>query len=77
MPKMKPISVIYRCYKYYINENFRDDLSKNLNCADVNLTYEKFENIYLKVLDRNAPCKIKMIRANEAPFMNKELGSLL
>ena len=68
LPKMKPISVIYRCYKHYINENFRDDLAKNLNSADANLTYEKFEKIYLKVLEGHAPCKIKMIRANEAPY---------
>ena len=73
LSKMKPISVIYRCYKHYINENFRDDLAKNLNSADANLTYEKFEKNYLKVLEGHAPCKIKMIRANEAPFVNKEM----
>ena len=26
------------------------------------------------MLDKHAPCKTKIIRANEAPFMNKELN---
>ena len=35
--------------------------------------YDKFEKIYLNVLDKHGPCKIKIIRANEAPFMNREI----
>ena len=34
------------------------------------LSYDEFETIYL---EKYASCKIKIIRANEAPFMTREL----
>ena len=45
---------------------------RDLNYADVNLIYEEFENIYLKVLDRHAPCKIKMMKRSR--LRNKYLS---
>ena len=73
LPKMKPKSVLYRCYKNFIVENFRHDLNKGLGAINATMGYDEFEKIYLNVLDKHAPCKIKIIRANEAPFMNREI----
>ena len=44
-----------------------------MDMNDANMGYEEFENAYLKVLNKHAPIKQKVIRANEAPFMDKEL----
>ena len=72
-PKMKPNFVTYRNYKNYDVNHFRYDLNISLSTAKTSLSYENFEDTYLSVLDRHAPCKTKIIRANEAPFMAKEL----
>ena len=35
--------------------------------------YEKFENIFLETLDKHAPQKSKVIRANSKPYVSKEM----
>ena len=72
-PKMKPNFVTYRNYKTFDVNKFRYDLNIAFITNKKSLSYEKFENIYLNVLDKHAPCKTEVIRANEGPFMNKEL----
>ena len=72
-PKMKPNFVTYRDYKYYDVNHFRYYLNIALSTAKTSLSYENFEDTYLSVLDRHAPCKTKIIRANKALFMTKEL----
>ena len=56
-----------------LNLSYSPTCDLNPNIPTKSLSYEKFENIYLNVLDKHAPCKTKVIRANEVPFMNKEL----
>ena len=73
VPKSHPSYVTYRDYKRFNNKSFRIDLSNKLNSINVYMTYEEFEEIYIDVLDKHAPCKQKIIRANEAPFMDKNL----
>ena len=63
LPKTKPKSVIYRCYKTFVVDTFRYDLTNDLRASNSTLSYD----------EKHAPCKIKIIRANEAPFMNREL----
>ena len=70
---MKPNHVNYRRYKNFDLHNFRYDLSIAMDMNDTNMIYEEFENAYLNVLNKHAPIKTKLVRANEAPFMDKEL----
>ena len=49
---------------------FLTDLQSNL--TNINI-YNSFEDIFLKVLDKHAPSKQKVVRANDKPFMNKEI----
>ena len=66
----KPKEVIYRDYKKFNNDTFREELGKaTILCND----YDDFETKYLKILDKHAPMKKKTIRANHAPFMSKGL----
>ena len=72
LPKMKPNTVIYRSYKYFNKCDFRYDLSKAL-FNQGNVGYDDFETILMNTLNMHAPMKRKVIRANGAPFMNKEI----
>ena len=69
-PKAK--TVTYRCYKKFNEADFRHDLEEQL--AKTNLqNCQHFEGTYLTVLNKHAPCKKKLVRANESPFMNKHV----
>ena len=72
--KAKPKTIMYRDYKKFDRELFRNDLYVSL-CQSVqkHFTYASFQKAYIDTLDKYAPCKLKYIRTNEANFMNKTL----
>ena len=67
--KQKPISIKYRDYKNFDQTKFRKQLMDELNIGEI--TYEEFENILIRLIEINAPTKKNIVRANNAPFMNK------
>ena len=77
--KMSPIIIKYRNYSKFNDEQFRLELSNelllNYNCG--NITYEEFQGIFMSVLNKPAPLKTNIIRANNAPFMNKNMRKLV
>ena len=69
LQKLKPHIAAYRDHKHLDNEKFRSDIQncaseKNLKC---------FKETVFCVFNKLAPIKRKYVRANEAPFMTKEL----
>ena len=38
------------------------------------MTYDEFKNVFMDALNNHAPIKEKIIRGNNAPFMNKTLS---
>ena len=72
VPKAKPKIVQYRDYKNFVEGNFRTELRNKLN-NQVIRTYIKFEEIFLEVLNKHAPFKKKVFRANHKPYMTKSL----
>ena len=40
----------------------------------IELTYDQFKEKFMKILNQHAPIKSKLLRANNAPFMNKFLS---
>ena len=67
--KLRPCIVAYRDYKHFDNEKFRSDIQsfaseKNLKC---------FKETVFCICNKHAPVKRKYARANEAPFVKKEL----
>ena len=70
--KQNPISLKYRDYKKFDQTKFRKQLEDELNAAEI--TNEKFESIFITLLEMHAPTKEKIVRANDAPFMNKTLS---
>ena len=72
--KKDPILVNYRSYKHFDDLSFRTDLKHGLQTLDnVNMNYDDFKDVFMKVLNLHAPMKKKYIRGNNAPFMNQTL----
>ena len=75
--KADPILVNYRDYKNYNSTSFGHDLRSKLNNEACNKDYHKFQTILCEVLEKHAPIKKKFIRANNSPFMTKQLRKLI
>ena len=72
--RCKPKIITYRCFKKFDLLAFRMELLYSLNaiCLD-EISYQAFENIFLRVLNFHAPFKQKYVRGNDQPFMTKSL----
>ena len=70
MPKV----ISYRNYKHFDNDRFRNDLLiEFMKKGFLNLKCKKVETIFLKTFEAHEPMRKRYIRANNSPFMNKEL----
>ena len=47
---------------------FRTCLKNELQSLEVNWTYDDFEDVFMKVLNKHAPMKKKYVGGNNAPF---------
>ena len=72
IPKANPKIIPYRDYKNFVENNFRMELKERLQ-SEVISDYAKFEDIFLEILNKNAPPKTKVFRANHKPYMTKKL----
>ena len=69
-PKAKPKQIVYRKFKNADLKYFKNEIRTKMQSID---KYEKFEETFLKVLNKHAPLKKKFIRANHVPYMTKNL----
>ena len=69
-PKVRPKQIVYRKFKNFDLNNFKNEIRTKMKLID---KYETFEEEFLKVLNKHAPLKKKFIRANHAPYMTKNL----
>ena len=73
--KKEPIKINYRTYKYFNESEFRNDLLTTLDMTNKEtIQYDEFKDNFMKVLNWHAPRKKKIVRGNNAPFMNKVLS---
>ena len=73
-PKTKPKTVNYRNYRIFRNDEFRAELDNEILKHDINnIEYQYFLNIFIEVLNKHAPMKIKYLRENQGKFMTKGL----
>ena len=73
--KKEPTLIKYRDYKHFDNNTFRHELKDELLKYQINeITYDEFKGIFTTTLSKHAPVKEKLVRANNAPFMNKTLA---
>ncbi len=72
--KKGPKIITYRDYSRFSTEHFRIHLFNKLSQELVESgDYGAFEAVVMGVLNEHAPVKKKSIRANDGPFMTKEL----
>ena len=73
--KLPPKIITYRNYKGYSHTNFNLELRGLLNHHNnlYNLSNDEFAHMTMNLLDRHAPLKQKYLRANQGPFMTKDL----
>ena len=74
--KQKPRILNYRDYRFFKITLFRDQVlnklrDSNLQISDKSLKH--FKETCLSVLNTITPLKSRFIRANQAPFINKEI----
>ena len=70
--KNKPKETIYRDYKNFDSFLFNDEVKNVLDLDKIN-SFAMFEELFLKILDKHAPGKKKVIRANHAKYISKPL----
>ena len=62
--------IIYRDFKKFNEQCFNNDLCTELSSNSIR-SYDLFKNIFLNTLNKHAPIKKKMLRANNAPYITK------
>ena len=70
-PKQTPSLIRYRCYRKFNSINFGKELFGNLEKLNEDARYEDFEAKFMTTLNKHAPMKKKIVRANNAPFVTK------
>ena len=72
-PKPKPKIVNYRDYRNFRNDEFRAELDNEILKLDINNIEYQHLNIFIKILNKYAPMKVKYLRANHGNFMTNVL----
>ena len=69
--KLKPAVISYRSYKNFDEINFKEELSHFLYASDIDtMKYEELKSIFLKILDKHAPIKEKIICSYRVDLLN-------
>ena len=74
-PKLKPKVIFYRNYKKFDKKSFLHNIpNKNfpMSSNDPNINCKSITENLLEVIDKHAPLKKKLVRGNQAPFMNRD-----
>ena len=72
--KKDPAKISHRSYKNVDLSTFRNELKQNLEQFNQYiLTYDDFKHIFMKILDLHAPINESVVRANNQPFVTKQL----
>ena len=66
--KMNPGELEYRNYKNFNSVLFNEDLQYMFSQDPVN-SYDKFDKLFLEALDKHAPRKTKILRANHSSYI--------
>ena len=64
--------MFYRDYKRFDQKKFETELKFELN-SQTNLNYSTFQAVFLEILNKMAPVKVKVLRFNNNAFMTKSL----
>ena len=72
--KKGPRIISYRDYSKFDNHAFREKVGEELNSKPfMKQNFNTFDSTVKTILDEQAPLKKNYLRANDGPFMTKEL----
>ena len=71
-PKCSPKIIKYRDFSKFSENKFHSDLERSFKINKI-MDYTKFETIFLNAFDKHAPYKQKVIRANQKPYITRQL----
>ena len=74
--RLNPKTIFYRNYKNFDEENFVKDVKAaefSFSNNDPKENYSVLSDTFSKLVDRHAPLKKKIQRANHTPFISKEM----
>ena len=75
--KSQPKIIIYRSYKYFNNQSFREKLLQiKANGNNCNESFKNFTSLRNVILNKHTPRK-KYVRGNQSPFMNKTFSKTI
>ena len=69
--KEEPKQVIYRNYKHFQRQHFENGFEPTLNNCNGN--FDVYEKAFTSALNSQAPKKVKVLRGNHKPHLNKKL----
>ena len=72
LSKAKAKEISYRNFRDFKEDNFNLDLQNRFSAEPIE-EYATFEKVFLDVINRHAPLKKKVVRANHAPYITKTL----
>ena len=78
--KIKPRIINHRSYNNFSNRYYRKCLFnefKSENFANNDLGFKKFCDMNIKLLNKDAPIKMKYKRDNQMPFLTKDLSKAI
>ena len=70
--KVKPKEILYRNFKHFDKIRFKTEVKEKL-IRNKSLNYETFEQLFMDTLEKHAPLKKKIVRANQAPYITKSM----
>ena len=74
--RLRPKNVHYRSYKNFDEEKFLSDVKEadfSFKASNPDENYLVLTNVFSNIVNKHAPLQKKILRGNDAPFMNKEL----
>ena len=72
IPKGNPRQITYKDYKKFDSLKFNNELKNALSIENIDNCI-KFDEKFLEVLDKQAPLKRKLLRANHVSYVSKSL----
>ena len=71
----EPKNLIYRDYSNFSSECFKDDFM--ISICQEKYDYSDFEKKFIDTLNKHVPKKIKTLRGNQKPHINKTLRKVI
>ena len=74
--KLPPKKIVYRSFKNFSEESFADELTEKLGQVP-SANFSSLHEVIVCTVNKHAPNKIRVVRGNHKPHINKALGKAI